>query len=194
MFAFLTTTESPPRTRDDAGRLESLIAGMASGDRGALEELYATSKASVYGFALSILRNPQNAEDAMQDAFVKIYLAAGSYRPQGKPMAWILTIVRNLCLMKLREGARAADAPPDEALLPADPNDFTESSIDRMVLRGALTRLSDEERQIVVLHAVTGLRHREISGILELPLSTVLSKYRRAVAKLKKHLEEETAK
>ena len=53
----------------------------------------------------------------------------------------------------------------------------------------ALTALADDERQIVLLHAVTGWKHREIAGLLELPLSTVLSKYRRALLKLKTKLE-----
>ncbi len=60
---------------------------------------------------------------------------------------------------------------------------------DRQVLDAALTALADDERQIVLLHAVTGWKHREIAGLLELPLSTVLSKYRRALLKLKTKLE-----
>lgn len=56
-------------------------------------------------------------------------------------------------------------------------------------LDAALTALADDERQIVLLHAVTGWKHREIAGLLELPLSTVLSKYRRALLKLKTKLE-----
>ena len=58
-----------------------------------------------------------------------------------------------------------------------------------LVLDAALTALADDERQIVLLHAVTGWKHREIAGLLELPLSTVLSKYRRALLKLKTKLE-----
>lgn len=60
---------------------------------------------------------------------------------------------------------------------------------DRLVLEAAFGVLSDTERQIVMLHAVSGIKHREIALILELPLSTVLSKYARALSKLKKHLE-----
>ena len=56
------------------------------------------------------------------------------------------------------------------------------------MIRQCMDRLSDEERQIVVLHAVAGFRHREIGALLELPLSTVLSKYHRAIKKLKEHL------
>ena len=60
-----------------------------------------------------------------------------------------------------------------------------------MVLREAMRILSAEERQIVLLHAVSGLKHREIADDLGMPLATVLSKYRRALAKLRKRLSEE---
>ena len=57
---------------------------------------------------------------------------------------------------------------------------------DRVILSECLRSLSDEERQIVMLHAVSGFKHREIAGLLEMPLSTVLSKYNRAMKKLRK--------
>lgn len=191
MLFLLMTTGGPPR--DSADLYERLIAEMAAGDTAALEQLYARTKSAVYGFALSILKNPQNAEDVMQDTYVRLFQAAAGYRAQGKPMAWILTIVRNFCLMKLRD--QRADTPLDEEAWQrqADPDSFTESSADRMVLDAALRILSDEERQIVILHSVTGLKHREIAALLELPLSTVLSKYRRALSKLQKIMVKEEA-
>ena len=67
------------------------------------------------------------------------------------------------------------------------------SSEDRVVLEAALRLLTGEERRIVMLHAVAGLKHRETAELLELPLSTVLSKYRRALKKLKWGLEEKEA-
>ena len=61
---------------------------------------------------------------------------------------------------------------------------------DRIVLTAALKALSSEELQIVTLHAMNGLKHREIAALLQLPLATVLSKYRRALKKLKDQLKE----
>ena len=57
-----------------------------------------------------------------------------------------------------------------------------------MVTRAVMAKLRDDEREIVMLHAVAGMKHREIASMLELPLSTVLSKYNRALKKLKKLL------
>ena len=65
---------------------------------------------------------------------------------------------------------------------------------ERALLQGALARLADEERRIVLLHAVTGMKHRKIAALLELPLPTVLSKYHRALKKMRAYLEGDDAK
>ena len=77
---------SDARSPDDG-----LILRIAEGDTAALEVLYRQTSASVYGFALSILRDPTAAEDVMQDTFVSVMQSASSYQPSGKPMAWLLT-------------------------------------------------------------------------------------------------------
>jgi len=143
----------------------------------------------VYGFALSIVRSAHTAEDVMQETYIKVYTSAPSYDPQGKPMAWIFTIARNLALMKLREkSATEVSLDPGRDRVKEE---FTpEQALDRMVLKSAMLILGEDERQIIILHDVAGMKHREISGILQMPLPTVLSKYRRALSKLKKHLKE----
>ena len=98
----------------DAAALDACLANIAEKNAAALEELYRGTSASVYGFALSILKNAPDAQDVMHDCYVSIYSAAAGYRSSGKPMAWILTIVRNLCLRKLRESRKTADLPPEE--------------------------------------------------------------------------------
>ena len=65
---------------------------------------------------------------------------------------------------------------------------------ERALLQGALANLADEERRIVLLHAVTGMKHREIAALLELSLPTVLSKYHRALKKMRAYVEGDGAK
>lgn len=79
---------------------DALILRIAQGDTAALEVLYRQTSSSIYGFALSILRDPVAAEDVMQDTFVSVMQSAPGYQPSGKPMAWLLTIARNLALMR----------------------------------------------------------------------------------------------
>ena len=189
VLGLLTTTYGAPSAREV---LESLLLGVAAEDSHSLEELYHRTRTAVYGLVLSYLKHPQDAEDVTQDAFVRIWDTAASYRPQGKPMAWLLTVARNLALMRLRERGKAQELADEEwSALPARAPDATTE--DRHVLRAALSLLSEQERQVVMLHGVTGLKHREIAQLLELPLATVLSKYRRALKKLNLLLEGDDA-
>ncbi len=180
LFTSTTTSESA-----DSDLIDSYLERIAETDTEALGLLYHMTKTSVYSYALSVLKNSYDAEDILHDCYVKIYTAARDYKSQGKPMAWILTITKNLCLKRISEKKRFTDETefnPDEALeFSADVSDD-----DRIVIRECLKILSDEERQIVVLHAVSGFLHREIAAFLKLPLSTVISKYNRAIAKLEK--------
>lgn len=158
---------------------------MAEGDRNAFMELYRQTSSAVYGFALSILRNKHDAEDVMHDAYIRAYTGAVSYKPMGKPLSWLLTIVRNLCYSKIRAGKVCEDLSQYENLA----GTFEDDSIDRVVLEQALKLLDTDERQIVILHALTGLKHREIAEIIGAPVGTVLSKYNRALRKLRKELD-----
>ena len=176
----------------DPQQLEGLMAGLAAGDRESLAQLYHRTRAAVYGLALSILGSGHDAEDVTQDTFVTAWEKCHLYRPQGTPMAWLLTITRNLARMKLRDRGRTQDLGEEQwQAIPAQSPSVTPE--DRAVLEAALKILSDQERQIVMLHAAAGLKHREIAKLLELPLPTVLSKYRRALSKLKTKLEGDDA-
>ena len=168
---------------------ESCIERISGGDKDALCTLYEQTKSAVFGFALSIVQNAQDAEDILQDTFISVYTNACNYKMLGKPLGWMLTIARNLALMKLRQRKKAVDIPQDEwSLFIAHAQPI--SNEDKLVLEAALKRISPEESQIVMLHAVTGFKHKEIAQVLGLPLSTVLSKYNRALKKLKTALEE----
>lgn len=184
------TSANDIRTDKDTAQLDFYLSKISTGDSSALADLYDCTSASVYAFALSILKNTQDAEDVLHDCYLQIYSAASGYRSCGKPMAWILTITRNLCLLKLRERQKFSHIPQEdwEPYLEACGQMSPE---DKLVLSECMNRLSDTERQIVILHAVAGFRHREISEILNTPLATVLSKYSRAIKKLKKYIGKE---
>lgn len=177
----LFLAESGPRPGYDDDALERSIARIAAGEREALAQLYQHSRTAVYGFALSIMKQRADAEDVLQDTYLQVWQGAEGYRAQGRPMAWLMTIVRNLALDRLRERLRTAELPPEDWQLTDDPALTQE---DRLTLEALLGQLSDEERQIVTLHAIAGLKHREIAALLKLPLSTVLSKYNRSMKKL----------
>ena len=86
-----------------------LIAKIANGDMDAFHTLYESASKSVYGFALSITKNSHDADDVLQETFLKVYENADRYTDIGKPMAWIFTIARNLSLSKIRQGGKSAE-------------------------------------------------------------------------------------
>ena len=169
---------------------DALLFRVAANDRQAFETLYNSTKTAIYGFLLSIVRNPHTAEDIMQEVYIKVYLSAASYTPKGKPMAWLLTIARNLALMKLREKSSKFTLLTPEEFTKSNLSD-PEKALDTLVLEAAMNYLQDDERQIVILHDIAGLKHRETARILQMPLSTVLSKYRRSLVKLQKQFKED---
>ena len=188
MMLVLGAMAQEARAANPNGELEALIGGIAAGSREDLAELYRRTRAAVYGLALSYLKNGAEAEDVAQDTFVKVWESAPGYRAQGSPMAWMLTIARNLARMRLRRSGRQVGLEEEQwNAIPADAPAV--SAEDRQVLQTALAALGEEERQIILLHAVTGLKHREIAALMELPLATVLSKYHRGLKKMRAQLE-----
>lgn len=182
----LTMTSVKDITNDD--ELDTLIGLIADGNRDALAELYELTRSAVYSFALSILKNTHDAEDVLHDCYVSVWQHAAAYVSSGKPMAWIITITKNLCLGRLRQHKKNADMPEEDWMIYVE-NHEEASPEDKLILKECLGSLSDEERNIVVLYAVSGFKHREIAELLNLPLATVLSKYHRAMKKLRKIME-----
>lgn len=165
---------------------DDIILKIGEGDMEAFRFLYDCTQNAIFGYTLSYLKNPCDAEDAMQETYIRVRENAHRYKPNKKPMAWVFTIAKNLSLMKLRE--RVA-VPLDEDILYCN-GETERQMIDNVVLRMVLDTLDEECRQIVILHSITGLKFREIAVYLGLGLSTVLSKYNRAMKKLQKDLKE----
>ena len=182
-----------PAPAEERQELQQQLLRIAGGEREALAELYQHTRLAVYGLALSYLKNVQDAQDLTQDVYVQVWNCAEQYCPSGSPIGWLLTVCRNLCLMHLRREKKNAALseeewnaiPVQECGLDAD---------ERALLQHALAVIEEEERRIVMLHAVTGMKHREIAALLEMPLATVLSKYHRALKKMRIFLEGDDAR
>ena len=193
---FLLTVTAFPDVGDpenkaslDDKKIDAALKGLAQGDMQKLDEVYNLTKSGIYAFILSILGRPEEAEDVLQDTYVKVALNASRYRSGGKPLAWIVTIARNLALMRIRSSAHTVMLSDEEWNTVAGNSSGEFGTEDRMVLKKAFEILGDDEREIVLLHAVNGLKHREIADIYGMPLATVLSKYNRAIRKLSKALK-----
>jgi len=169
---------------------EHLFARIGKGDSEALDELYHLTERSLYAFTVSLTRDHEMALEIMQETYLKILSAAHLYKPMGKPLAWIFTITKNLYYNEVKKSGRYDTQDPAE--LSNDKKfSYVTDADDRLVLDAVLEKLTEEEREIILLYAVSGMRHREIAESLNMKLSTLLSKYHRGLKKLRSYLEKE---
>ena len=166
---------------------EDLFPKIASGDEQAFEELYYISYRPIYSFLLSMTLNKEDADDLLQDTFLRIRAAAHLYRNQGNPMGWMMKIAKNLFLMKKRKEKGKETVSIDEIYNMVETTfNHIDNVNNRIFLQELFLNISEEEREIIIMNVVSGLTFREVAEILDKPMGTVLSKYHRAMKKLKK--------
>ena len=184
---FVLTTEE---LQNKNSKIESLLSLIATGNKNSFSELYELIKVDVFAYALSKLKSKTDAEDVMHDTLVNVYKYAKKYTPKGKPMAWIITIEQNVIRRFFELRNRTAEL-SDKVINTHVCCEFEDTLIKRTFIRQMLSILSAEEREIITLHVVSGLKHREIARLTQKPLSTILSKYNRAIKKLKNAVKED---
>jgi RNA polymerase sigma-70 factor (ECF subfamily) len=148
---------------------------------------------AAYNLARWLLRHEQDAEDAVQDAFLRAHRAFGRFRG-GDGRAWLLTIVRNVCYSHLRSASRATVPELFDDERHGSNEDIAEANaiawreVKGEQLQRAMDQLPAEFREVIVLHEVEGLAYREIAVVAEIPLGTVMSRLARARRKLQSEL------
>lgn len=162
----------------------TLLERIRSGDQDAFRELYEFAYRPLYAFLLSCTLNREDAQDLLQDTFLQILKNCHLYKEQGNPMAWMMKIAKNLFLTDCRK--RQSGHLNYEDLEHELGFDVMSNVENRMVLEKMFEILSHEDRNLIILHDVSGLKHREISKLLDMPLGTVLARYNRAIRKLQK--------
>lgn len=160
--------------------IDEALAETAKGNAEALRIVYEQLRPVVYSLAFSILKEKQAAEDVLHDTFVRVYERAATFRPGTHPKAWVVRIARHLAYDAYRRRKRTV---PDDEDRAAD-TAAEHTLVQKLDLADALLRLGEIERQIVILHVMAGLKHREIGEELGLPAGTVRWKYRQSLSKL----------
>ena len=174
---------------------EGLFEKIANGDDAAFTELYYASYIQIYGFLLALTKNKEDAEDLLQNTYIRIRNGSHLYRKQGTPMTWMCAVAKNQFLDFVRKKSKGVSVDFDEVEKYVSEGLGTgvkqhKDVENEMVLEKAFEILNKQERTIVVLHMIDGLKHREISKITGIPLSTVLSKYNRSLKKLREFIKE----
>jgi RNA polymerase sigma-70 factor, ECF subfamily len=169
-----------------------LIVRVAAGDHGAFDELHGRYSRAVLGLALRRLGDRGRAEDATQEAFVAIWRSARTYNPErGKGAPWLYAVARNAITDGLRRTPEPVAEPQDGPGREPDPADEAEASWTAWVVHRALEALPEHERPVIELAYWSGLSQSEIASRLSIPLGTVKTRTRSALARLADALEGE---
>jgi RNA polymerase sigma-70 factor (ECF subfamily) len=183
---------NPDRTRSD--ELAQLLARVALRDRAAFEQVYRRSCEHLLGVAFGVLKRRDRAEDVLQEAFINVWHGAANYNPAiAAPMTWLINIVRNKAIDKLRSGKSEREHTvelDDEAMkLAGDPAQQPQALLDESLTRAridaCMAGLAPAQRQALALAYYRGLVHTEIAETLGAPLGTVKAWVRRGSDKLR---------
>jgi RNA polymerase sigma-70 factor, ECF subfamily len=178
-----------------AGDDEALARAAQRGDLDAYNRLVRAHERQAYAVALRLLRRPELAEDATQDAFIQAYRALDTFRG-GSFRAWLMRIVTNRCYDMLRAANRRAADSLDDQLFEAEPHwssiaapddpvrRATQAELGRL-LEAALGKLPEDQRVTVLLCDVQGYAYEEAAQITGVALGTVKSRLSRARAALR---------
>lgn len=160
-----------------------------TGSNKAFEQLYNESKKGVFSFIYSYVPNYHDAEDLMQMTYINVRKYVNKYMPGTNAVAWVLEIAKNNCLNFIKK--KNSEVVFSDAEVQISRLKVEAPEVGGQIFEIIKKSLDDVSRQIVVMHLVTGLKHREIAKQLQIPLGTVLWKYNKAVKTLKEQIKKD---
>ncbi len=183
---------------------EELMTLCREEDGRALEVLFRRFQHPIFNFCLRFLRDPGKADDVLQETFLRLYSSRRSWEPTAKFSSWVFRIARNLCVDEVRRywnrqvfpesqlassGDDVADFMDSQEGRSVDPRDsLDQEKIGRMIAE-AIAQLSDEQREVMILHKYQGLSYPEIGEILHITPESVKQRAYRAHLRLREMLE-----
>ncbi|MCI0621799.1 MAG: sigma-70 family RNA polymerase sigma factor [Acidobacteria bacterium] len=203
--------EEPERTdaRPSTPFLEEKLRAIAAGDAEAMASFYDATRSLVYGLALSILRNPADADEIAVDVYAQVWRTAGRFDPKRAPAsAWLLLLTRSRALDRLRSAgnrARQLEQPVDvtsqsqfhstsdvsRAIRSCNPEVSLSIRQQKERVQAAIRRLPTNQRKTIELAFFAGYTHCELAAVLRLPLGTVKTHVRSALSQLRAFLDAE---
>ena len=161
-------------------RNKELLKLIAQGDDDAFTAFYEETRRDIFAFALSILNNYHDAEDVMQDVFMKVKIQARACSEFENANGWLVRVTKNAALDFIRKKKKYV---MDEEITRGSLYSEGKSTVAEysVFISELFDELKDEEKQIVVLHLISDLTHKTIAKALSLPLTTVKWRYWKAI-------------
>ena len=194
----LSFQAAPPRPMENPPSDLELVARVRGGDDTAFRELVDRHRGRIFGLCCRILRDPEDAEDAAQEAFVKAYRRLDSFRGDSQFYTWLYRVATNVANdhYQARRRRRSVEAGDSEMLQPPRhddperPDRAAERSDMKEVARRALDKLPPLFRTVLILREYEGLEYRDIAETLNIELGTVMSRLFRARLRFKNAVEQ----
>lgn len=182
-------TENAPRQADDPGPGDrELVLRARRGDRAAFGLLVRRHQRRIHGLGVRLLRDRDDADDLVQETFVRAWRALDRFDPERPLMPWLLRIATNraMSLLDVRKRRRAEEL--TETIPDAGPSPPEQADRRRLhaAVRREVDRLPEDQRVVLVLRAAEDLSYREIAEVLGVPIGTVMSRLARARETLRK--------
>ncbi len=182
---------APDAGAPGAADLGQLLKLSGRGDEAAFARLYDATSARVFGLAVRVVRDPAQAEEVAQEAFLEIWRSSARFDPdRGSAMAWLLTIVHRKAVDRVRsaEASTRRDTTYHQQTQPV-PHDSTaeaaQASLEARRVRGALEHLTEVQRQALELAYFGGYTHTEVASMLDLPVGTAKTRIRDGLIRLR---------
>ena len=185
--AWLASTA--PRAETDQTRWRAVFDALSDGRVDALDELYDLAAADVYRLALWRTGSPEDAEDVVQDVFVRTAEQGRRLASVRHPRRWLLTVTHRRAVDLVRRNGRRCDTPLDEAPFLIAPSTDPDRGIEARSLSRLIARLSAKQREVVLLRHFADCSFSEIGRITGVPIFTAASRHRLALTKLRRLLE-----
>lgn len=174
-----------------------LIKKCVNGDLKAFDELIEKYEKTAYNIALRMLKNPEDAMDVSQEAFIKVFKSIKTFNFESAFSTWLYRIVTNTCLDFLRKrnpNVYSIDNPiqTDEGEIERDipdesdsPEELLEKKLTKELVNNSINKLDENHRIVIILRDIQGFSYEEISNILDCSIGTVKSRINRARKNLK---------
>jgi RNA polymerase sigma-70 factor (ECF subfamily) len=175
-------------SKNPAVSLSELLVRTAGGDKAAFRDLYAQAGPRLFAICLRMLKARDQAEDVLQDAFVKIWEHSYQFDPEkGEALAWIATVTRNCALDRLRKNPKSAVSFDESVIAEVETRmaDLAGSPDEAGDLHKCLRSLREDYRNAVVLAYVNGMTHEDLARHFGKPMGTIKSWVRRGLEQLK---------
>jgi RNA polymerase sigma-70 factor, ECF subfamily len=182
---------SPEGGASSAPDLADLLKACGRGDQSAFARLYDATSSRVVGLAVRVVRDPAQAEEVAQEAFLEIWKMSGRFDPaKGSPLGWLLTIVHRKAVDRVRsaEASTRRDTTYHQRNQPVEHDSTAEAaaaSLEARRVRQALASLTAVQREALELAYFGGYTHTEVATMLELPVGTAKTRIRDGLIRLR---------